>query len=92
MLVIENSHFRHVALQGTWLRFNIWDSKNDKTRARRGLQGKSMTVFYAVLVKPFVGFVIITLAAMLAWPIRRLIQQRMSESRLKRLLLFSWRA
>lgn len=45
-----------------------------------------MTVFYAVLVKPFVGFVIITLSAMLAWPIRRLIQQRMSEGRLKRLL------
>lgn len=49
--------------------------------------GQRMTMFLAMLAKPFILFAML----MAAWPIKRLIEKKMPDGRLKRILLFSWK-
>lgn len=42
-----------------------------------------------VLIRPFVAFAVLLVAAAIAWPIRQAVY-RLPEGRLKRVLLFRW--
>jgi hypothetical protein len=46
-------------------------------------------VIGVVLLRPFVALVVLLVAAVIAWPIRRAVY-RLPEGRLKRLLLIRW--